>query len=154
MTDSAVHFDAVLHPHRSLTPRSFLIVMILIGTLSFIGGVVFLLMGAWPVFGFFGLDAALVYIAFKRNFRDGERYETVRLTDDTLEIHRVEPDGSDTCQSFQPYWTKVLVDEEGCLVLRSHGRSVEIGRFLVDYEKESFRAALDTALRRLKPARI
>ena len=48
----------------------------------------------------------------------------------------------------------MLVDEAGCLVLRSHGRSVEIGAFLVDHEKESFRAALDTALRRLKPARI
>jgi uncharacterized membrane protein len=154
MTEQAVHFDAVLHPHRSLTQRGFLIVMIAVGLVSFAGGMVFLMMGAWPVFGFFGLDAALIYLAFKANFRDGRRYETVRLTDEALELCRVAPDGSSQSHSFQPYWTKVLMDDQGCLLLRSRGSSVEIGRFLVEEEKESFRAALDRALRALKPARI
>ena len=147
MTDSPPHFDAVLHPHRSLSPKAFLIVMILVGGISFVGGMVFLLMGAWPVFGFFGLDVLLVYVAFKRNFRDGRRYERVRLGDGTLELLQVTPDGRETRHAFQPYWTKVLVDEAGCLLLRSHGKSMEFGKFLVDDEKESFRAALDRALR-------
>ncbi|MGE0665310.1 MAG: DUF2244 domain-containing protein [Sphingomonadales bacterium] len=147
MTDSAVQFDAVLHPHRSLGRKGFLIVMIMVGAVSFAGGMVFLMMGAWPVFGFFGLDAALIYLAFRFNFRDGRRYERVTLGEDGLDVLQVAPDGSETRSSFQPYWTRVLVDDDGCLVLRSHGKSMELGRFLVAHEKESFRAALDKALR-------
>ena len=60
-------FRAVLHPHRSLGPRGFLILMLAIGGISFVTGMVFLSMGAWPVFGFFGLDVLLVYVAFKLN---------------------------------------------------------------------------------------
>jgi uncharacterized membrane protein len=154
MTDSAVHFDAVLHPHRSLSRQGFLIVMIAVGAISFVGGMAFLLMGAWPVFGFFGLDAALIYVAFRVNFRDGERYERVRLADDGLEVLQVAPGGAETRLSFPPYWTRVLVNEDGCLVLRAHGKSVELGRFLIEHEKESFSAALDTALQRFRNRRF
>lgn len=150
MTDSAVHFDAVLHPHRSLSPKAFLIVMILVGAISFAGGMVFVILGAWPVFGFFGLDALLVYVAFRVNFRDGRRYERVRLGDDSLEVLQVAPGGAETRSTFPPYWTRVLVDEEGGLMLRSHGKSMELGRFLVEHEKESFRVALDRALREVR----
>ena len=153
MTEPPVHFDAVLHPHRSLSPRAFLIVMIVVSGISFAGGMVFLLMGAWPVFGFFGLDVLLIYVAFKFNFRDGKRYERVVLTDETLELRRVAPDGSETRSSLQPYWTRVLIDEAGCLLLRSHGRSLELGKFLIEEEKESFRAALEAALRGQRGAR-
>jgi len=111
---------------------------------------VFLILGAWPVFGFFGLDALLVYTAFRVNFRDGRRYERVRLGNDTLEVLQIAPGGAETRASFQPYWTRVLIDGEGGLVLRSHGKSMELGRFLAVDEKESFRAALDSALRELR----
>jgi uncharacterized membrane protein len=150
MTDSPLHFDAVLHPQRSLSRKGFLIVMIMVGAISFVGGMIFLMMGAWPVFGFFGLDAALIYIAFRRNFRDGERYERVSLGDDSLEVLQVAPGGAETRATFQPYWTRVLVDNDGCLVLRSHGRTMELGRFLVEHEKESFRVALEEALREFR----
>ena len=43
--------------------------MVAIGAVSFVAGVVFLLMGAWPVFGFFGLDVLLLYWAFRLNYR-------------------------------------------------------------------------------------
>jgi uncharacterized membrane protein len=154
MTDSAVHFDAVLHPHRSLSRQGFLIVMIAVGAISFVGGMAFLLMGAWPVFGFFGLDAALIYVAFRVNFRDGRRYERVTLGDDSLDVLQVAPGGGETRSTFAPYWTRILVDEEGCLVLRSHGKSMELGRFLVEHDKESFREALDGALRKFRAPRL
>lgn len=154
MTDSAVHFDAVLHPHRSLSRRGFLIVMIAVGAISFVGGMAFLLMGAWPVFGFFGLDAALIYIAFRVNFREGRRYERVTLADDSLDVLQVAPGGGETRSTFPPYWTRILVDEDGCLVLRSHGKSMELGRFLVEHEKESFREALDGALSKFRAPRF
>ena len=59
--DAAAHneeeiFRALLVPHRSLGRKGFLIVMAAIGGSSFLTGLFFLSLGAWPVFGFFGLD--------------------------------------------------------------------------------------------------
>ena len=51
-------FSAVITPHRSLGSIGFLVLMIVFGGVSFVTGIAFLLMGAWPVFGFFGLDVA------------------------------------------------------------------------------------------------
>ena len=89
--DKREAFRAVLYPHRSLGPTGFLILMSAIGGVSFITGMAFLLKGAWPVFGFFGLDVALIYAAFKLNYRSGRLYETVELTPETLTITRVHP---------------------------------------------------------------
>ncbi len=35
-------------------------------------GIVFSMIGAWPVTGFMGLDVVLVWWAFRANFADGE----------------------------------------------------------------------------------
>ena len=59
-------FSATITPHRSLGRKGFIIVMCAIGGISFIAGLVFLIAGAWPVMGFFGLDVLLVYWAFQR----------------------------------------------------------------------------------------
>ena len=53
--------------------------MSLIAAVSFLSGIFFWSLGAWPVFGFFGLDVLLIYIAFRMNFRAARRYETIRL---------------------------------------------------------------------------
>src|ERR1700732_651676 len=82
-------FRAILHPHRSLGPTGFLVLMLAIGGVSFVTGMVFLLMGAWPVFGFFGLDVALVYLAFRLNYRTARQSETIRLADDVFSVERV-----------------------------------------------------------------
>ena len=66
-------FSAIITPHRSLSSTGFLIFMLCIGGISFAAGMVFLMLGAWPVFGFFGLDVALVYWAFRANYRSGPR---------------------------------------------------------------------------------
>src|SRR3990170_6671037 len=86
-------FRAILHPHRSLGPTGFLVLMSAIGVVSFVTGMVFLVMGAWPVLGFFGLDVALVYLAFRLNYRSGRLYETVDLTPAQLTVTRVHPSG-------------------------------------------------------------
>ena len=54
----------MITPHRSLNRTGFWILIGGYGLVSFIAGVAFLLMGAWPVFGFFGLDVLLLYWAF------------------------------------------------------------------------------------------
>ncbi|HEX5600231.1 MAG TPA: DUF2244 domain-containing protein, partial [Hyphomicrobiaceae bacterium] len=53
-------FHAILTQHRSLSPTGFMILMAIVGCSSFVLGMVFLSMGAWPVFGFLGLDVLLL----------------------------------------------------------------------------------------------
>src|ERR1700688_4252112 len=79
-----VFFDAVLMPHRSLSPAGFWLLMALVSAVSFASGMYFALHGAWPVFGYFGLDALLLYLAFRASYRAARRYETVKLTEEAL----------------------------------------------------------------------
>lgn len=145
-----LHFDAVLTPHRSLSRKGFVIMMTLVAVVSFIAGVAFLLMGAWPVFGFFGLDVALIYGAFKLNYRAGRVHETVQLSDGELKVRRVAPNGATRAWSFQPYWVRVVTEEQRAddvgLYLVSHGRRLRIGAFLAPEERRDFADALRRAL--------
>ena len=66
-------FSAVITPHRSLGGPGFWLLMAAVAGLSFVAGIVFLLLGAWPVFGFLGLDVLLVFWAFRANYRAAAR---------------------------------------------------------------------------------
>ena len=153
-------FDAVLTPHRSLSPRGFVILMIGICVVSFSAGLGFYLIGAWPVVGFLGLDVVLIYLAFKINYRHGRAYETLHLTRTRLLVHRVDHWGGTSEWSFQPTWLQVLIDDpprrDSQLVVRSHGKSLAIGAFLTLDERldlaEALRAALREAHRAPGPA--
>ena len=152
-------FRAVLSPYRSLSPTGFLILMIAVGTVSFISGMAFLLLGAWPVFGFFGLDVALIYFAFRYNYYVGQEYETVVIDNDVLTLTHIDADGQSKHYEFNPYWVRVRLHRASngrtVLALASHGREVTFGRFLTDDERASFAEALTTelALGREHPAR-
>lgn len=143
-------FRAILHPHRSLEPRGFLILMLTIGSVSFVSGMAFVLMGAWPVMGFFGLDVLLLYIAFKLNYRAARAYELVELTPRTLTLTQVSASGKIRSFEFNPYWVRVLFTERpdggNHLRLASHGRELEFGRLLNDDERRDFADALRRAL--------
>src|SRR5919201_2431275 len=132
-TQGAMPFRAILHPHRSLGPTGFLILMLAIGGASFVTGMVFLLMGALPVFGFFGVDVALVYLAFRLNYRSGRLYETVELTPALFTWTRVQPSGRREQFDCNPYWARVSLREwpDGRTDLRiaSEGKELALGRF-------------------------
>jgi uncharacterized membrane protein len=143
-------FRAVLTPYRSLGATGFIVLMVALGTVSFITGMLFLLMGAWPVLGFFGLDVALVYIAFKLNYRSGRLYETVELTPAKFSWTRVHPSGRREAFDCNPYWARVNLREwpDGRTDLRllAQGKELAFGRFLTDDERREFAAALAGAL--------
>ena len=63
--------------------------MCVVAVVSFAGGVVFFLVGAWPVGFFFGLDALLIYWAFRVNYRAAEAYEQVTVTPSELRVRKV-----------------------------------------------------------------
>jgi uncharacterized membrane protein len=148
-------FSAVITPHRSLQRAGFLVLMAAFGGVSFITGMVFLIAGAWPVFGFFGIDVALLYWAFRLNYRHAGAYEEVKLTPSALTVRKVSHRGQSREWVLNPLWVKldrVAHEEFGIerLFLVARGRQLAIASFLGPDEKASFAKELGNALNEAK----
>ena len=144
-------FSAVLTPHRSLSAPGFLAVMLLMGGMCFATGIVFVIAGAWPVVGFLGLDVALIYWAFRINYRAAAAYEQVTMTPSVLTLRKVSARGKVAEWTLNPVWVRLYQDpheEFGIerLFLVSRGRRLSVGSFLGPDEKASFATALGAAL--------
>src|ERR1700754_1471118 len=142
-----VLFSALLTPHRSLNRTVFLLVMAFLSLISFAAGIAFLLMGAWPVFGFFGLDLLAIYIAFRINFRRANAREEISVTPSELRLRRISHRGQVMEWVLNPLWVQldqISHEEFGIerLYLVSRGRRVSVGSFLGPEEKASFSKAL------------
>src|SRR5512142_1120528 len=136
-------FSARLTPHRSLNRTGFLAVMLFLSAVSFVTGLVFLMMGAWPVFGFFGLDVLVIWWAFKVNFRAARASEEIVVTPSELRVRRVSHRGQVVEWAFNPLWVRLdtEIDEDfgiEHLYLISRGRRLRIAGFLGPQEKASF----------------
>jgi uncharacterized membrane protein len=144
-------FSALLTPHRSLNRTGFLVVMAVVCVVSFAAGIAFLLMGAWPVLGFFGLDVLAIYWAFRINFRHARAREEILMTPSELRVRRVSHRGHVMEFVLNPLWVQLdrkTHAEFGIekLYLVSKGRRIGIARFLGPEEKSSFANALTAAL--------
>ena len=128
-------FEALLTPHRSLGRTGFAVLMgaLLAGWLA--TGAIFLANGAWPVFGFVGLDVLLVYVAFRLNYRAARAREEVSVSRTSLDIRKVAPSGRAEAHRFNPFWARFSVarhDEIGItrMAVEAQGQTVPIGGFL------------------------
>jgi uncharacterized membrane protein len=149
--DEPTLFSAVLTPHRSLGRTGFIVLMGLIGGISFLAGLVFFIAGAWPVMGFFGLDVLLIYIAFKVSYRSAAAYEQVTMTPSTLTVRKVSHRGRVAEWTLNPVWVRLqreANEEFGIerLFLISHGKRLPVATFLGPAEKANFANALSAAL--------
>ena len=148
-------FTARLTPHRSLSRTGFVVLMAVASAISFGAGMVFLLMGAWPVFGFFGLDVLLIYWAFRINFRHAEASEEISITPSELRVRRTSHRGHTVEWVLNPLWVRIdkeTHEEFGIerLYLVARGRHISIASFLGPDEKSSFVKALSEALQAAK----
>jgi uncharacterized membrane protein len=153
--DPPTLFSARLTPHRSLNRTGFLVLMGFLSAVSFATGIAFLLMGAWPVLGFLGLDVLVVYWAFRVNFRRAAATEDITVTPLELRVRRVSHRGHVVEWVLNPLWVQLdqkVHAEFGIerLYLVSRGRRVSIGNFLGADEKASFAKALMAALQTAK----
>jgi uncharacterized membrane protein len=141
-----------LTPHRSLTAQGFTLLMALFGAACFGVGVLFYALGAWPIMGFMGLDVALVWLAFKLNFRAGDRAEHIEVTERELVIQRVVRSRPFAPLRFVRSWVRVELERDeprdviGRLLIRFKGSATEIASFLSPAEREDFAKALQHAL--------
>lgn len=144
-------FRALLTPHRSLGRTGFLVVMGALTAGWLVTGAFFLSRGAWPVFGFFGLDVLLVYVAFRLNYRAARAREEVSVSRTALDIRKVAPSGHAETHRFNPFWARFSVSrhrEIGItgMAVESRDDRVPIGGFLNPDDRESFATAFSRAL--------
>jgi uncharacterized membrane protein len=146
-------FRITSYPYRSLGPRGYRVLFAVVIGANLFGGLVFLAMGAWPVSGFMGLDVLALYIAFRISYRQALAFERIQIRDGLISIERSDMHGNVTTDTLPSYWAHVAFDgdeEGGDVALRSHGRSVAVGRMLPGFEREMFADTLRRALAEAK----
>jgi uncharacterized membrane protein len=145
-------WQATLTPHRSLTRQGFLLVMALVILVNLVVGGLFMVVGAWPVAGFAGLDVLLVWWAFRANFADARQMERIRVTEHEVIVDRFEERAEPQQQRFVRRWVRVELEEDrerdliGRLSLVSGERRVCLGSFLAPDERKTLAEALKAAL--------
>ena len=144
-------FSATLTPHRSLGPRGFIVVIALVGLTSFIAGILFLRLGAWPVVGFFGLDFLLVWAAFHLNFRSARAFEEIDVRAGELTIRKIAANGRMRAVSFNPAWVRLdIARDDDNLVTAIHvwfrDRAIPVGSFLNPADRTAFAGAFVQAV--------
>ena len=147
-----LHFNATLYAHRSLKRKNFNRMIMVLVAFCLFAAIRFIMIGAWPVVIFVGIDLVALWLAFHFNYRSAQRFETVQLTDRDLLVTRVHPNGRAETWRFEPYWVQVKVrdlgDDQNELSLRSHGERLTFGHFMLADERREFADALEIALAR------
>ena len=145
-------FEAVIVPHRSLSPRGLRVLVAALVTLSMGTTAMFWWLGAWPIAGFNGVEITTAILLLRYNARAVRANEVVLLSESTLRIIRTGRDGSRTQRELRPGWLRVdLVERPGRvpgLYLASHGERTEVGASLGEPEKRDLAEALKAALHR------
>lgn len=144
-------FSARLSPHRSLSQAHFRVLLMAFCACAFVSSLPFLILGAWPVAGFMGLDVALFYWAFRANYRSARAYEDVVVTPLALSVAKVSEEGARREWSWHPAWVRLerrTHEEYGVerLSLVSRGSALEIAGFLGPDAKALFADRLAGAL--------
>ncbi|HXV31845.1 MAG TPA: DUF2244 domain-containing protein [Sinorhizobium sp.] len=144
-------FAAELTPYRSLGHRGFRIFLMIAGTMSLLHIFVFLVIGAWPIVFFFGLDFALLFGAFWLNYHSARAREEVSVSRTGVSVRKFAPSGRVTEYRFNPFWARFNIrrhQEIGIvsMMISSGGRQTDVGSFLNPDDRETFAAAFARAL--------
>lgn len=144
-------FEARLHGHRSLSKNGLAMVMLFVGAVGLAVSVPFIILGAWPIAGFMGLDVALIYFAFRYNNATARAYEQIVLSRIDLLLRQVSWRGKVREIRFNPLWTRLETREhpefgiETLALVQGRAR-VEIAGMLGRDERSEFAADFRRAL--------
>lgn len=141
--------EFIASPNRSFSwaeARWFLIPTFVISLAIAIG---FLLIGYWMILPFAGLELLLLTAALTWVRLAGCRWERITITGDRVLVAKARGGGaSEPAWVFQRAWARVVVlrpprgFEPSRLFIRSHGRSVRLGEFLSDAERDQLASDL------------
>ena len=148
----ALLFEAVIVPHRSLSPRGLAILLGVITAFCSLTAVRFWLIGAWPVIVFSIVEVGLALCLITLNARHARTSELVLLCENTLQIVRIDARGRRQEHWLDSAWLSVVIEElpgrVPRLLLAARNLREEIGAALGEDEKRDLAAALGAALHR------
>jgi uncharacterized membrane protein len=147
---STIYLDAVLEPPRSLSRRGLNRVMMILGGMSFVSGLAFLLMGAWPVTGFMGLEVLAVWLGFQWSARAQMARTYVCVTADAVTLRKVDGWGRERRARMSSFFARVEYDSAAsgphALRLATSRVVYPLGEHLTPRERETFARRLSEAL--------
>jgi uncharacterized membrane protein len=154
MRDDPVLLDTILRPNPPMNSRALLFIFLFVAGLNVAFASMLVLRGAWPIAPFMGVDVVLLGWAFQASRMAARAFEHVRLTPSELSVVCHSQRGAERQLTFNPYWISVHLaepeDMPRALTLRSHGKGVQIGKFLGPRDRRSFADALKAALNSAK----
>ncbi len=136
-----------LRPNCSLTRRTATIFFLCIATVSLGIAGSFAAAGYWPILPFAGLELAALGAALWFSMRQGRMRELIRVDESNVTVRKSHGDQVHEYE-FQRPWTRVHLQRSSAgnwpsrLSLRSMGRSVVVGAFLTDEERDGLRHRL------------
>lgn len=147
-------FEAVIVPHRSLSRRGRIILSLALAVIAGTAGVVFLALGAWPVFGFCGLEVGLAILLLHLNGLDGRTSEVILIQDGVAHIARTDRRGRKSELSLPIGWLRIELKERpgrvSGLYLRVGHWKEEVAAALGEEEKRSLATAMTDAVYRAR----
>jgi uncharacterized membrane protein len=148
---SDILLDQVLRPSPPLPPKALLWILAAVALINLAFVAYFLSRGAWPIAPFMGLDVVLLGWAFRASTIAARREEHIVLTPSQLVVERRFPKTPLRAWTFNPYWTRVEMDDppehQSQLTLWSHGKFLRIAQFMAPEERARFAVVLKRALR-------
>jgi uncharacterized membrane protein len=136
-----------LAPNCSLTPQGARLFVGSLAGVTFAVALFFASRGLWPILPFAGLEIGLLAWAVRASMRSGTQREVIVVSDETVTVER----GSQNRMSlvvFPRHWARVKLRDPqreqrpSRLVIESHGRACEVGRFLTEEERRSLASRL------------
>jgi uncharacterized membrane protein len=155
--DAQLYMDAVITPNRSLSRRGLWLLMSLLAAYNLILMVFLLVIGAFPVPIFLGLDFAGIALAFHISNRRARRAERVRVSAEAVEVVRQDGGRPSTVWSSPTAFTRVTLENGGehhaRVELRLSGKALPIAAALSPKERTAFAEALERAIATARGAR-
>lgn len=143
-------FEAVIRPHRSLSPRGLRRLLAAIAIAGSLVAARFWMIGAWPVIGFCMLEIGLAALLLYLNHRSARAQEQVLLHGDRLRLVTIGPSGTTSERSLPSAWLTIHLEEHPRRALRllacTRTAHAEIGLALGEVEKRDLARALREAL--------
>lgn len=128
-------------PHRSLPRRGFAAFILTTWAMMMIPALAVLGTAAlWGLLPFLVLAIGLTWILLARSYRGAQLTECLRLSPESTDLTRTEPNGDTRHWRANPHWVQVRLRAQGgpvenYLTLKGGGREVEIGAYLAPEER-------------------
>jgi len=136
-----------IHAHCALTKCSAngVVGAVALGTLAV--ATPFVIAGFWPVLVFALIEIAGVHWAVRTAMRAGREHETIIVTEHSITVAHSDVTGERRAV-FPRHWSRVTLRaplaalHPSRLLIESHGRACEVGRFLTEDERRTLAARL------------